>query len=264
MKEREDFFSQYTGRFWLCYLYLTQGQYQKFKEEISEGEKFTQDFSFLPGLYNFTSMMTYLLWQKNEMPEALEEAHQAVELAQYRDHVNFSLHLRGMIYAHMGRIAEARETANRLKKKIEEDEAQKLMRHYYHLLGVIAKGEGEYQSAIQEFDKAISILSSENFKADMHILFFDELASAYVDIGDLKKAQKVYEKITGLKTGRLRWGDLYVKSFYRLGKIHEQRGDTSKAIEHYQKFLDLWQNADPGIAEVGDAEKRLAELREIP
>ena len=55
----------------------------------------------------------------------------------------------------------------------------------------------------------------------------------------------------------MRYGFEYVNSFYMLGKIHEQQGDTSKAIEHYQKFLTLWKDADPGIAEVEDAKKRL-------
>jgi cytochrome c-type biogenesis protein CcmH/NrfG len=42
-----------------------------------------------------------------------------------------------------------------------------------------------------------------------------------------------------------------------LGKIHEQQGDTANAIEHYEKFLDLWKDADPGIAEMEDARERL-------
>ena len=55
-------------------------------------------------------------------------------------------------------------------------------------------------------------------------------------------------------------GDIYAQSFYMLGKIYEQQGDTAKAIEHYEKFLDLWKDTDPGIAEVEDAKVRLAGL----
>jgi hypothetical protein len=46
-----------------------------------------------------------------------------------------------------------------------------------------------------------------------------------------------------------------------LGKIHEQQGDTAKAIERYEKFLTLWKDADPGIVEVEDAKKRLTGLK---
>jgi len=34
-----------------------------------------------------------------------------------------------------------------------------------------------------------------------------------------------------------------------------------KAIEHYEKFLYLWKDSDPGITEVEDAKKRVAGLQ---
>ena len=46
-----------------------------------------------------------------------------------------------------------------------------------------------------------------------------------------------------------------------LGKIYEQQGNAAIAIEHYEKFLDLWKDANPGIAEVEDAKKRLERLQ---
>ena len=37
--------------------------------------------------------------------------------------------------------------------------------------------------------------------------------------------------------------------------------NNAKAIEHYKKFLSVWKDADPGIAEVEDAKKRLVWLQ---
>jgi len=39
-------------------------------------------------------------------------------------------------------------------------------------------------------------------------------------------------------------------------------GWKGKAIEHYEKLLHLWKDADPGLPEVEDAKQRLAGLKE--
>jgi hypothetical protein len=46
-----------------------------------------------------------------------------------------------------------------------------------------------------------------------------------------------------------------------LAKLYEQKSWEGKAIERYEKFLDLWKDADPGIAEFEDAKMRLAGLK---
>jgi len=71
-------------------------------------------------------------------------------------------------------------------------------------------------------------------------------------------AGEEHGKITNLTTGRFYYGDIYDKSFYILVRIYEEKGWEWKAIEQYEKFLVLWKDADPGIAEVEDAKKRLA------
>ena len=48
-----------------------------------------------------------------------------------------------------------------------------------------------------------------------------------------------------------------------MGNIYEKKGDKKLAVESYQKFLDLWKNADKGIQELIDAKERLARLKGI-
>ena len=80
--------------------------------------------------------------------------------------------------------------------------------------------------------------------------------------GDIENAQKTYENVSTLNTGRFsEFSTAYAKSFYMLGKIYEEMGFKGKAIENYEKFLEIWKDADPGLPEIEDAKARLRKLQ---
>jgi tetratricopeptide (TPR) repeat protein len=120
--------------------------------------------------------------------------------------------------------------------------------------------KSNFSRAIEHFKEAIAQLSFQHWFTDDHALFADSLALAYFKAGDLDQARKEYESIIRLSLGRFYYGDIYAKSFYKLGQIYEEQGQKTKARENYQKFIDLWKNADPGNIEVEDAGKRLAAI----
>lgn len=263
----DNFMVQYMGRLWLYHLYLMCGEYERLKSEIRQGLEHFQKFNFKQGLFNLKILTVYKNLQKKPFPETLEVANQALEAANevgYSDYKNFALHFRGLVYAKMKRFKEARENAEKLKQLIEESGRKKHMRHYHRLMGEIARAEGDISRAIDNFEIAVSLLSKQRIKTDVHILYLDSLASAYYENGNLEKAQKEYEKIIALTIGRLRWGDKYPQAFYRLGKISQMKGNRKKAIEYYDKFLEIWANADPELPEKLDARNQLAALGGIP
>jgi hypothetical protein len=45
------------------------------------------------------------------------------------------------------------------------------------------------------------------------------------------------------------------------GNRNACKGWEGKAIDEYEKFLELFKNADPVFTQVGDAKKRLAGLK---
>ena len=121
-------------------------------------------------------------------------------------------------------------------------------------------GKKQFLEAIEHFEQTIPLLQKNGYYLPF---YFEALALAYFKSGDMKRADEQYQKIIALPTVMIEYGDTYAKSFYMLGKIYQGQGEKDKAIEHYRKFLDLWKDAGPGIAEVDDAREGLVGLTTI-
>ncbi len=130
-------------------------------------------------------------------------------------------------------------------------------------MGLVELEKKDYAKAIERFNEAVSLspyeVGLEPFTNDQSI-FAEPLAAAYYASGNKEKAREEYEKILTMAMGKLYYGDIFARSLYWLGKISEEKGLKSKAVEYYERFLTLWKDAGPGVPEVGDARKRMAAL----
>ena len=48
----------------------------------------------------------------------------------------------------------------------------------------------------------------------------------------------------------------FVRSFYFLGKINENRGDMEKAREYYRRFYEYWKDGDMDRERVDEAKSK--------
>jgi serine/threonine protein kinase/Flp pilus assembly protein TadD len=242
----------------------SQGLLEKAAESVRQaGEK------FLECRFLCRSAFNHLLQGAPQKALALMDRVWALSSEWERDFWQMlALHVRGIAALKMKDRDGALKAANELKNLADRSMFKKEIRQYYHLLGLVEMEGKNLPQAIPFLEKAVRLSGQRmgigsNVSGqymEMHALYRDSLARAYFQAGDLEKARAEYEIITTLTMGQRDFGDIYAKSFYMLGKIVEQQGDKTKAIEHYRKFLDLWKNADPGIPEVEDARKRLAGL----
>jgi serine/threonine protein kinase/predicted Zn-dependent protease len=262
---------QHESRRHLILLYQTLGQFAHAENvaergiewaERQENNKWTTDYLFLLAVND---------WNIGKQPKALKTAQEACEqnydvpngiyFWRVTSKPSNALWLKSWILAEMGKIKEAQDAADELKAVIDTLWNPNLIRVDYLMQGIIELKKKDSSKAIELLEKAYDLLPKQSCSGDEHAVFVYYLGRAYLLSGDLKKAADAFIDVTTMTSGRFWWGTLYARSYFQLGNIYEQQGSASLAIEYYEKFLDLWKDADPGIAEVDDARKRLAGLK---
>jgi serine/threonine protein kinase/Tfp pilus assembly protein PilF len=250
---------------WMAHLDVLQGRFNE------AWAKANQAIGVLEGLRekNLTSIFrmheAYFLFRAGRHREALSELDRARDEAAEAGNwtaEKWCLKAKVSVYCAMNSPTEAGRAAGELEALVQRSMNPQEARVVDLARGAIELQKGNWPAAIDQLKKAASRLPNEhNILTDEQALYFEPLAQAYFKSGDLENARKLYEKITALTTGRARYGDIYARSYYKLGIIAEQKGDKAAAREHYGKFLGLWKDADPGLPEVVDARKRLAGLQ---
>ncbi|OGD23195.1 MAG: hypothetical protein A2Y69_07280 [Candidatus Aminicenantes bacterium RBG_13_59_9] len=235
-------------------LFVLQGQFEEAKKQLLMNPVMTEP-------------LAYLYLRRGQPREALIELEKVLEVARKTENVSWqirTLAAKGLASLQIKAADDASKIAAEIKELAQAGLYKKNVRYLHYLTGMKELERGNSGRAISYLTQAVDSLYSPNETfPHVHAVFISSLAKAHYEAGNLNKAREEFEKIGLLHVARLDYGDIYAQSLYMLGKTAGQQGDRVRATEYFQKFLDLWKNADPGLPEVEEAKKRLAGLKGI-
>jgi len=181
---------------------------------------------------------------------------------------------RGLYYLGLLDLKEGKIESAKSRLGVMSDYLPQIERNKERVLHRIMLLKAETLLAEKKYEEAVDLCEKEllqhktswnnnyNFNIPLYADNSDVLARAYQELGNLDKSISEYERIMAIDPDDP--DDRYPippRYHYRIALLYEQKGWSGKAIEHYEKFLEFWKNADPSFPEVEDAKKRLAGLK---
>jgi tetratricopeptide (TPR) repeat protein len=174
----------------------------------------------------------------------------------------------GLMDWKQGRIDVAKARLEELDPSRIEGEARvmEVMSFYYDLLSAeLWLTEDKADKVIEALEDTFSLESSGQLPSGAPrahgFLYEVTLARAYEQTGEIDSAIAVYERLMSFDPGIKDHRTKHPMNYYRLAKLYEKKGATNKAIENYEKFIELWKNCDSQFQPmVQDARERIEKL----
>ena len=127
--------------------------------------------------------------------------------------------------------------------------------------GLVALARGDAAAAVgplQEAQAALAPRGAVVVGQTPHILIWSSLGRALFESGRPGDALPWFQKVADSGYEHVREPVDFVRSFYFLGRIYEQQGNTAKAGEAYRRFVGYWKDGDLDRDRVAESQRKIS------
>ncbi len=217
--------------------YFHQGRYQRAIEQYQRYIKIARSQMERARGYG---RIAWVYWKKGDRARAEENARKEMSLEPTAVFNSVVLALDRGDFARAGRLMQGTRRFNYTSRG-----ARTSQRYPAFFNGWIAFKSGRAEEAIASFKQTLRhrppIWATDAYE--------DCLANAYLELGRTDEAITEYERILQLNPN-------YPLAQYRLAQAYEGKGDRDRARAAYDRFLQIWKDADPDIPELIEARRR--------
>ncbi len=207
-----------------------------------------------------------LAYQRQDYPTMLDYAQKYSSGGdQSAGTVQFNRAILALAYLKAGNTEMFSKLTDEMKKSLTEDSPYQQARFEY-TMGAGLYEQGKYDASLEHFSNAARWLAPNHIPPLI-------VAVAHLKTGHVAEAIEELRKISmwvsvDVEQYTLSFLPLLdylptasVKAHYWLGVAYEQQGQKNQAIKEYEKFLEIWKDADFKSKEMDDAKARVAKLK---
>jgi class 3 adenylate cyclase/tetratricopeptide (TPR) repeat protein len=257
--------TQYWNEAWFNYFYGKSDQALGSIEKAVSLARSTENYLIHYGAEWLLSHIFYDLGQfeltLQHYTTFLNYALTTTVLGDTADNYSYYYYIKGLVFTRLNQLDSARMCAERVRSLSDDVNTDF---NYNYLLREIQIASAQKSADLDRITPAI-IQPLQGFTNPWFLVYNtpfrrNSLAEAYTEFGETDKAIREYERLITFNQDSQDRHLINPRYHYYLGILYQQKGMNDKAIKQFNKFLDLWRDADPIFPEPADARKRLERI----